>query len=131
LQECIWLPGRLSNDELPARLNDADIYLACSRSDGSSISLLEAMASGLPAIVSNIEGNAEWVCPGEGGNLACVDEPQQFAREIVMLAADEGARATAGRRNREVASARADWSRNVGALRIAIEAMVGRGGVDA
>jgi glycosyltransferase involved in cell wall biosynthesis len=58
--------GEVDNDALPAVYGDADVYVTTSSVDGSSVSLLEAMAGGVPVIASRIEGNAQWVTPETG-----------------------------------------------------------------
>lgn len=45
----------------------SDIYLSASRSDGISVSLLEAMASGLICIVTDFPSNLEIITHGENG----------------------------------------------------------------
>lgn len=119
LTDAVRVAGRIPNDELTRLLHSADIYLSCSRSDGSSISLLEAMATGLPAVVSDIPGNREWIEPGEGGMLAGVDEAAEFADALVALAANARLRERMGEHNRLVATERADWPHNV---RLLVEA---------
>ena len=69
LHERVHLGGRVSQDDLPRYYRAADLYLSASHSDGSSVSLLEALASGLPVLVSDIPGNREWIEPGEAGWL--------------------------------------------------------------
>ena len=53
--------GLVDEARLAHHFQKADLYVSASRSDGSSVTLLQAMASGLPAIVSRIPGNLEWV----------------------------------------------------------------------
>ena len=65
--ERVSTPGQAPQRELPAYFRQADLYISASHSYGTSISLLEALASGLPAIVSDIPGNREWVRPEENG----------------------------------------------------------------
>lgn len=48
-------------------LNDADLFVLPSRYEGLGLVVLEAMAAGVPVIVSNIDGPAELVCPGQNG----------------------------------------------------------------
>ena len=67
VQEQVLFPGQVSQKDLPRYYRSADLYLSASHSDGTSISLLEAMACGLPALVSDIPGNREWVQPGVQG----------------------------------------------------------------
>ncbi len=72
--------GEVDNDALPAVYGDADVYITTSSVDGSSVSLLEAMAGGVPVIASRIEGNAQWVGPGTG-----VDYPLGDVAELARL----------------------------------------------
>ena len=60
----VSFPGQVGYDDLPGYYRSADLYLSASHSDGTSISLLEAMACGVPALVSDIPGNREWVACG-------------------------------------------------------------------
>lgn len=63
----VHMPGQISYSDLPHYYHSADLYISASHIDGSSVSLMEALACGLPAVVSNIPGNMEWVTPGEQG----------------------------------------------------------------
>ena len=45
----------------PGFYRSADLYLSASHSDGSSVSLMEALACGRPVLVSDIPGNREWI----------------------------------------------------------------------
>ena len=56
---------------MPAYLNAADIYVSTSLSDGTSLSLLEAMACSLPVVVTDIPANKEWITDGHNGFLCC------------------------------------------------------------
>jgi glycosyltransferase involved in cell wall biosynthesis len=63
VEEQVVFPGQVKYSELPRYYQRADLYVSASHSDGSSISLLEAMACGKPVLVSDIPGNREWVTP--------------------------------------------------------------------
>jgi glycosyltransferase involved in cell wall biosynthesis len=67
--EQVHFPGQVTQAELPRYYQAADLYISASHSDGTSISLLEAMACGRPALVSDIPGNREWVTPCQEGWL--------------------------------------------------------------
>jgi glycosyltransferase involved in cell wall biosynthesis len=64
------------------------VYISASHSDGTSISLLEAFATGTPVIVPDIPGNREWVTPGENGWLFPDGDVQALASTI-MNAVDQ------------------------------------------
>lgn len=113
VRELVHAPGRIGYDALPEYFRLADIYASAALSDGSSVSLLEAMACGLPAVVTGAFGNLEWVRPGENGWLAepgSVDSLAECLRQA--LAAPAERLAEIGRTNIAVARERADWDRN-------------------
>jgi glycosyltransferase involved in cell wall biosynthesis len=106
-------PGRVSETDLVEYLRAADLYVSCSRSDGSSVSLLQAMATGLPVLVSDVPGNREWVEAGRNGWLAPAGDAKAFAVLIEQAAAQKlSDRRAIGQANRGVIEARADWPRN-------------------
>lgn len=113
LQRVVLTPGRISPEELPNWFRAASVYLSCARSDGTSVSLLEAMATGLPVVVTDIPSNREWVCVGENGWLASVGSAEDFASKMLQVASLKPAeRVAIGERNQRVVAERADWDRN-------------------
>ncbi len=111
LHDRVRLPGRLSQTDLPEYYRAADLYLSASLSDGSSVSLMEALASGLPALVSDIPGNREWVQPGQQGWLFPPGQPEALAERILQAAA-AGELAGMASAARRTAEERADWAHN-------------------
>ena len=103
-------PGRVGQDRLPDLFRAADLYLSCAESDGTSISLLEAMGTGLPVVVTDAPGNREWVGP-VGGRLAPAGDAAAFAHALLDLAASDVAEAALANRQRVLD--RADWDANV------------------
>jgi L-malate glycosyltransferase len=98
---------------MPAWFRVADVYVSCARSDGTSISLLEAMATGLPVVVSDIPSNREWVSDGENGWLASVGSRQDFAAKLGQAASlGTQQRKAIAARNRQIIAERADWDKN-------------------
>ena len=113
LSTAVHILGQRPEDELPEYFRSADVYLSCAPCDGSSISLLGAMATGLPVIASDRASNREWVKHEENGWLAHAGEPESFARALAAAArlAPNRRRAMAST-NREVASRDANWDQN-------------------
>jgi glycosyltransferase involved in cell wall biosynthesis len=68
---------------------------------GLTESVAEAMASGLPVIVTNIGENARWVQEGVGGYVTPLHNPEELARRIIHLLNDEDMASTMGKRNRK------------------------------
>jgi glycosyltransferase involved in cell wall biosynthesis len=75
--------GWVNHEEMPKLLSRADIYVSTSLDDGTSVSLLEAMASGAFPIVTDILSNREWISDGENGFLVPLSEERILARKIV------------------------------------------------
>ena len=112
LSNRVHFAGLINQHRLPVYYRSADLYLSASRSDGSSVSLLEALACGLSAIVSDIPGNREWVEPGQNGWLFEDGNASALAGRILEAASAEGERDAYSKRARHVAEQRADWSVN-------------------
>lgn len=113
LDDVIYRPGIVSHGKMAEYFRAADLYMSCSRSDGTSISLLEAMASGLPVLVTNVGGNREWVNQGENGWLAPVGDVESFARGLLKASSmgfDDRKRIYSI--NRRVVEKRANWEKN-------------------
>jgi glycosyltransferase involved in cell wall biosynthesis len=90
--------GWVGEEELRALYREHEIYVSLSRSDSTSQSLLEAMASGLVPVVSDIEGNREWVTHRDTGLLVPPGDAEAVACAIAeIFRADAGADGRAGR----------------------------------
>jgi L-malate glycosyltransferase len=90
VRERVDFAGQVSYKHLPEYYRQADIYLSASHSDGSSISLLEAMACGCPVLVSDIPGNREWVQPGVNGWLFPVGNGDVLAQAMLDATNEPG-----------------------------------------
>jgi glycosyltransferase involved in cell wall biosynthesis len=114
--DLVHAPGSIEPAQLTPFYQTADLYVSASHSDGSSISLLEAMACGVPALVSDIPANQEWVVPERTGWWFEDGDADQLAEQFVHTAVARDQLPEMGRRAREVAEARADWHVNFGKL---------------
>ena len=113
LEKAVVTPGIVGAEDLPQWFRAAQGYISCTSADGTSISLLEAMATGLPAVISDIPANREWVKEGENGALARPGFADDFAEKILWVAnLDAAQRIAIAERNQKVISERADWDRN-------------------
>jgi len=73
LEKKVSFCGRIPNSEQIDIFKKHNIYISSSKSDGTSLSLLEAMASGLFPIVTDISGNKMWVSSNINGLLFPVE----------------------------------------------------------
>lgn len=67
------LLGMIPHTEIISRLSSADLFLLPSHSEGFSLSLLESMARGVPAIASNVGANADMLSDHCGIVIKCGD----------------------------------------------------------
>ncbi len=80
--------------DIPDILPLCDVFSLTSYSEGISLSLLEAQAAGLPAVVTNVGGNPEVVLEGVNGFLAASDNEKEVADKIYLLYQDKNLRKT-------------------------------------
>lgn len=121
LDEKVHFGGMATLHELPDVYRSADFYISASRSDGSSVSLMEALACGLPVIVSDIPGNREWVTEGDQGWLFKDGDSGDFTAKILSAAAQMDIITPIKNANRTLAEKRADWNKNFPVLLRAYE----------
>jgi glycosyltransferase involved in cell wall biosynthesis len=105
-------PGLVSYSDLPGHYQNTDVYVGASHSDGTSISLLEAFATGTPVIVPDIPGNREWVTPGENGWLFPDGDADALASTILTAMDQRQNLPEMGMKARRLAEDRADWQKN-------------------
>lgn len=74
--------------DIPEICKTVDIFAFPSIREGLSVALMEAMASGLPVICSNIRGNNDLINNGTGGFLANPDNAIEFAQGINQILLD-------------------------------------------
>jgi L-malate glycosyltransferase len=112
LADFVRFTGRVNRDELATYLNTADIYVSTSYSDGTSLCLLEAMAAGLPAVVTDVPANLEWITDGYNGCVARRGCPEEVTEALSKLLKDPEAWKRFGLRSLRIAKERADWDKN-------------------
>jgi L-malate glycosyltransferase len=104
--------ARFDEDELPAAFAGCAVSVSIPSSDsGRPSSLLEAMASSLPVVVSDLAGIRELIDQGEGAEIVPLRDVEATAAAITRLLSDEDLRTRMGARNREVVCERADAAR--------------------
>lgn len=101
--------GRVPHDEMPSLLSQADIYVSTSLHDGTSVSLLEAMGSGVFPIVTDIPANREWIINGENGFLFSADEVVSLASKIIDAIRNRELLGKSRARNRLIVEQKVLW----------------------
>ncbi|MDQ2692508.1 MAG: glycosyltransferase family 4 protein [Chloroflexota bacterium] len=108
--------GYVAQADLPRWYHMADLYISPSHVDGSSVSLMEALASGLPCLVSDIPGNREWIENGVNGWLFQDGNVDDLAEKITYAIRHRETFQRIGSAARETAEKKADWKKNFGKL---------------
>lgn len=94
LNDSVIMPGSVTN--VAEWLSASHIFMLSSLSEGTSISLLEAMALELPAIVTNVGGNPYLVEDGKTGLLVPAQNAKELARAMISLLQNEQMRLAMG-----------------------------------
>ena len=108
--------GQISQTDLPRWYHMADVYISPSHVDGSSVSLMEALACGLPCLVSDIPANKEWIVENENGWLFQDGDADSLAKKILAAISQKEKLPQIGRASRKSAEMRADWKKNAKVL---------------
>lgn len=113
--------GILSSSEVARAMQAADIFVFPTLDDACPLAVFEAMASGLPVIVTEHAGNSELISDGIDGILISPGDPGAISQAIDRLAGDPGLREMMGRAARSKVQATWTWRRHGAAVRRTIE----------
>lgn len=116
VMERVHFGGQVGQRDLPRWYHMADVYISPSHVDGSSVTLMEALASGLPCLVSDIAGNKEWIQDGVNGWTFRDGDADDLAGKILSAIKKRREFRRIGELARKTAEERADWRRNFGTL---------------
>jgi len=98
LSDCCWIPGERS--DVADVMRGLDCFVLPSLAEGISNTILEAMASGLPVVATDVGGNPELIVEGETGCLVAAGDVEGMADVLTGLAGDPERRAAMGRAGR-------------------------------
>jgi glycosyltransferase involved in cell wall biosynthesis len=82
VEDRVELTGLIPRDEVFARCTQADVFVSVSRGEGLPVAVMEAMAAGLPVILSDIPPHRELVGDATFVPLVAPGDVAGFAREI-------------------------------------------------
>lgn len=120
LASAVRFVGRVEREKLSTYYQKAQVFVLPSQNEGMSNSALEALASGLPLVVSRTGGMQELVTDGENGFLIDPTETEEFARVLVKVAEAPEERRAFGLVSRERALTRG-WDAVARQFRLVLE----------
>ena len=94
-----WMPG--FRDDADALYRSFDLFVLPSRREGTSNTILEAMASGLPVVATDVGGNPDLVVAGETGRLVPTEDPRALAGAMLDYLDDRALAARHGAAGRD------------------------------
>jgi len=110
--------------DVPRLLRLFDVFALSSRTEGISVALLEAMATGLPAVVTDTGGNPEVAVEGETACLVPVGDPEAMGGALASLLADPARRRAWGQAARRRVEAEFSLDRMVNAYEAIYEELI-------
>ncbi len=107
LNDEVVFPGVLSQERISNLLQKATVFALPSTAEALPVSMLEAISTGVPVVVSRGLGLEEVL---DGAGLAADPTiPEEWAQKIELLLNDQDLRTTIARRGRGLAATRYDW----------------------
>ena len=107
--ECVTFVGWTEYHDMPKYLHNCDIYVSTAISDGTPVSVLEAMACGKACIVTDVGGVGEWIEDDVSGYLVPPQQPHILADKILELAMGPDKREVLGKEAYGGVTERGDW----------------------
>lgn len=107
LEAQVEFAGLVPYERIPEEFQGADMFALPSLQEGLPLSLLEAMACGLPVMASRVGGVPAVICDGENGFLISAGDVEKMSKAIVQLASDSILRARVSKAARHTAQS---WS---------------------
>jgi glycosyltransferase involved in cell wall biosynthesis len=105
--------GVISREMLLRIYRESDIYVSTSKSDSTSVSLLEAMNFGSIPVVTDIPGNREWIEDGNNGFLFPTSDYKTLTERIIHLIDGSADYAGIREKNHSIIQKRAVWENNM------------------
>jgi glycosyltransferase involved in cell wall biosynthesis len=121
LGDVIRFAGYIDQPDLPPWYRAADVFVLSSDFDNSPNVVLEAMASGLPVVATNVGGVADLLDAPSGGALVPKGDAAAMGAEIVSLLNNDSRRRETGAFNRQRATTKFSWRTSAEQLLAAYE----------
>ena len=116
VESAVRLIGAVDKADVPALLAAADVFCnpgivdAAGNCETLGVSVIEAMASGLPCVGSRVGGIPETIVDGKTGLLVAPNDPDALAEALIRLLKDAGLRESMGAQGRDRAREIFSWS---------------------
>lgn len=110
LEENVLFLDTTEYSEIPLELQKMDIFITAAGRDGTPVSLLEAMATGLPCIATSVGGIPEWIVDDSNGLIIPPFDSRILAEKMLQLAADKEKREFLGKNARDTIVRKGNWS---------------------
>jgi glycosyltransferase involved in cell wall biosynthesis len=101
--------GTLSRADVIQRYNTASVFVMPSLEEGCSYAPLEAMACGLPVILTENTGSGELITHGQEGFIIPIRNPEQIAHYLGLIYTNPSMRAEMGQAALRKASENFGW----------------------
>jgi glycosyltransferase involved in cell wall biosynthesis len=125
LDDHVELTGSLPREQVASRLRGADLFILPSRYEGSPLALMEAMASGLACVATDVSGVRELITGGATGRIVPVGIPAAMAAAIVELLSNHWVRSAIGVASRQVVVAGFNLERSMSETEAVLSEIVG------
>ena len=119
-----WLPGE--RNDVPEVMRGLDCFALPSLAEGISNTILEAMATGLPVIATDVGGNADLVRHGHSGEVVAAADEEAMAQALMRLSMAPEVAAAMGREGRADALRRFSMQAMVGQYQGLYDRLLGR-----
>jgi len=126
LADRVRFVGRIPENKLPDYLRAADVYVSTSLSDaGLAASTAEAMACGLPVVVTDSGENRVWVKDGQNGFVVPTRDAISLADRIVYLLDNRALGRELGRAGRRLIEERNNYEKEMAKMEAIYRELVG------
>lgn len=113
LQDCVFLKGKIPNNEVPNVLNNIDVFCVTSNKESFGVALLEAMACEVPVVATDADGFCEVMVDGQTGYIVEKKNVEKIAEALEKLLKNKEQRIQFGKNGRKRVIENYNWEDNV------------------
>ena len=113
LDNQVLFKGTVANNDVPKALNDFALFISTSKSESFGVSIIEAMACGVPVIATDTLGAREIIQDGVNGFLVDVGDTTSISNKMKLLLSDRELYSEIRSEARELVEQRYSFVKNV------------------